>query len=79
MHIILLFILPFFLAFQISNYVIDKNDNSYFTNRVQTIVGSDDESKNTRIRYYSQAISHIVKKPFIGWWYWKLENLFHWV
>ena len=66
MHIILLFIVPFFIAFQVSNYVIDTNDDSYFTNRVQTIVGPDDESKNTRIRYYSQAISHIVKNPLLG-------------
>lgn len=61
-----LYLLPFIIAFQVSTYTIDPDDQSYVSSRISTITSSDDESKNTRIRYYTQSINHILKNPLLG-------------
>ena len=61
-----MYLLPFIIAFQVSTYTIDPDDQSYVSSRISTITSSDDESKNTRIRYYTQSINHILKNPLLG-------------
>ena len=34
--------------------------------RFSSITSENDPSKNTRLRYYTQSISHILKNPFLG-------------
>lgn len=65
-YLSLLYILPCIIAYFISNQLIDANDQGNVASRVATIASLDDESKNTRLRYYSQSISHIKENPFLG-------------
>lgn len=65
-YITLLYILPCALAYLLSTQMIDTKDRGNVSSRVSTIVSTDDESKNTRLRYYSQSISHIKENLFLG-------------
>lgn len=64
--ILTLYFLPLFIAYFISTTSIDSSDQGNVLNRVSTITSADDTSKNTRLRYYSQSLEHLIKNPFLG-------------
>ena len=63
---IFLYILPAIMAYYYANSIIKVDDVGNINTRVSSIVSQNDESKNTRLRYYSQAIEHIGKSPLLG-------------
>jgi O-antigen ligase len=63
---VFLYIIPAIIAYYIANDLIDTNDVGNINDRVSSIVSQNDESKNTRLRYYSQAIKHIGQNPLLG-------------
>ncbi len=75
--IILLYIIPSVIAYILSFQAIDSSTGSV-TSRISTITSTNDTSKNTRLRYYSQSIDHISKNPFLGagignWKIWSIK------
>ena len=64
--IIFLYIVPCIVAYYISNNSIDPGTQGKVTSRVATITSLNDDSKNTRLRYYKQSLSHIIKNPLLG-------------
>tara|TARA_X000000368_G_scaffold153911_1_gene121280 strand:- start:30595 stop:31887 length:1293 start_codon:yes stop_codon:yes gene_type:complete len=77
--LILLYIIPCIMAYSYSSSQIDKDDVGNINTRVSSIVSQNDESKNTRLRYYSQSINHIVKNPILGAGIgnWKILSIFY--
>ncbi len=64
--VIMLYILPCVLAYMISAVMIDSSDQGDVSNRLYSIASTNDDSKNTRLRYYTHLIDHISKNPFLG-------------
>jgi len=64
--ILLYYLLPCILAYSLTTYIIDPSDQGDVTNRISSLVGLEDDSKNTRIRYYSHLSEHIFKNPLLG-------------
>tara|TARA_B110000438_G_C15805342_1_gene647040 strand:+ start:232 stop:1134 length:903 start_codon:yes stop_codon:yes gene_type:complete len=62
----LLFFIPLIAALMISSYSIDSQDQGAVVNRISSITSLDDVSKNTRLRYYEDAVTHTLKNPFLG-------------
>ncbi len=62
----MLYILPCVLAYMISAVMIDSSDQGDVSNRLYSIASTNDDSKNTRLRYYTHLIDHISKNPFLG-------------
>lgn len=62
----LLYIIPCIMVYFYSTSLIDTDDVGNVNARVTSIVSQNDQSKNTRLRYYSQAIDHIAKNPLFG-------------
>lgn len=62
----LLYIIPCIIVYSYSTSLIDADNVGNVNTRVTSIVSQNDESKNTRLRYYSQAIDHIGKNPLLG-------------
>lgn len=65
-YFLFLYFIPLVIALSISNNAIDELDEGNVVNRVSTITSDNDSSKNTRLRYYSQSIDHIIKNPLLG-------------
>ena len=65
-YFLFLYFIPLVIALSISNNAIDDLDEGNLVNRVSTITSDNDSSKNTRLRYYSQSIDHIIKNPLLG-------------
>jgi len=63
---ILLFFVPLVVAFIISNFAVDSNDEGAVVKRFSSITSAEDTSINTRLRYYSHSIEHTLKNPFLG-------------
>ena len=74
--ILLYYLLPCILAYSLTTYIIDPSDQGDVTNRISSLVGLEDDSKNTRIRYYSHLSEHIFKNPLLGSGIGTLENFF---
>ena len=65
--ILLMYLMPCFIAYLLSTNVIASDDQANVTSRVSSIVTStNDSSINTRLRYYSHALNHISKNPLLG-------------
>ena len=64
--ILFLFILPFFLSYYLSTQTISDSDRSNVTSRISSIADSSDESRNIRLRYFTQAIETIAEYPIFG-------------
>lgn len=65
-YFLFLYFIPLIIALSISNNAIDQLDEGNVVNRISTITSVNDSSKNTRLRYYSQSIDHIIKNPLLG-------------
>ena len=65
-YFLFLYLIPLIIALSISNNTIDELDEGNVANRISTITSDNDSSKNTRLRYYSQSIDHIIKNPLLG-------------
>jgi len=65
-YFLFLYFIPLIIALSISNNAIDQLDEGNVVNRISTITSDNDSSKNTRLRYYSQSIDHIIKNPLLG-------------
>jgi O-antigen ligase len=61
-----MYFIPCLLAFFLSTIAIDSSDQGAVVNRISTITSSNDVSKNTRLRYYSHSIEHLLKNPILG-------------
>lgn len=64
--ILLYYILPCILAYSLTTYIIDPSDQGDVTSRISSLTSSEDDSKNTRLRYYSHLSEHIFKNPLLG-------------
>lgn len=65
-RLIVFYFVPLMIAFFMSNSAIKSDDEGAIVNRVSSITSTNDTSKNTRLRYYSHAIQHTLKNPFLG-------------
>lgn len=64
--LILFYIGPCIIAYFLSTAIIDSSDQADVSNRFASIASTNDPSKNTRLRYYSHLIDHIIKNPILG-------------
>tara|TARA_B100000989_G_scaffold297467_1_gene283325 strand:+ start:682 stop:1899 length:1218 start_codon:yes stop_codon:yes gene_type:complete len=64
--ILILYVIPCIIAYFMSVRAIDPGPQGNVASRISTITSTSDVSKNTRLRYYSQSISHIMKNPILG-------------
>tara|TARA_B110001454_G_scaffold149175_1_gene138598 strand:+ start:139 stop:645 length:507 start_codon:yes stop_codon:yes gene_type:complete len=46
--------------------IIDSSNQGDVSNRISSITSLNDDSKNTRVRYYGHLLTHISKNPFLG-------------
>ena len=65
-YILLLYILPCIIAYFMSIKAIDSGIQGNVADRISTISSTNDSSKNTRLRYYMQSLTHISKNPLLG-------------
>ena len=66
-YILLLYILPSIIAYFMSIKAIDPGaQGGNVADRISTISSTNDSSKNTRLRYYMQSLTHISKNPILG-------------
>ena len=66
-YILLLYILPSIIAYFMSIKAIDPGaQGGNVADRISTISSTNDSSKNTRLRYYMQSLTHISKNPLLG-------------
>ena len=63
---LLLFFAPLLIAFIMSNFAIDSNDEGAIVKRFSSITSTEDTSISTRLRYYSHSIEHVLKNPLLG-------------
>ena len=64
--IIFLYLVPCLVAYFMSVKAIDPGPQGNVASRISTITSTNDTSKNTRIRYYTQSLTHIMKNPVLG-------------
>ena len=64
--IILLYLIPCLIAYIMSFKAIDPGPQGNVVSRIATITSTNDSSKNTRLRYYAQSLTHISKNPLLG-------------
>lgn len=77
---LLIFTIPFILNLYINNFQTTNFSNqkgNSITERLETIVSQNDESKNSRFRYWEQSIITALKNPLfgIGIGNWKLKGI----
>ena len=76
--LLLMYLLPCIIAYITSTIAIESSDEGAVANRISTITSTDDVSKNTRLRYYSQSLEHLSKNPILGagignWKIWSIK------
>jgi O-antigen ligase len=76
-HLFFLYLAPLLLAYFISTKTISTTDRAAVTERVSAIVDTDDRSRQTRFRYYKQALETIKESPVfgIGLGNWKIYSI----
>ena len=76
--LLLMYFLPCIIAYFTSTIAIESSDEAAVANRISTITSTNDVSKNTRLRYYSQSLEHLSKNPILGagignWKIWSIK------
>ena len=64
------------LSFVFSTYSLGLDNSAHAVNRINTI-DFEEESTNTRLRYYQYGIEQIIKNPIfgVGLGNWKIESI----
>ena len=63
---IFLLLIPMIISYQLSLSAISSDDAADVSNRIGSITSANDESKNSRIRYFTHAIESILDNPILG-------------
>ena len=64
--LIMFYLIPCIIAYMLSTMIIDSSNQGDVSNRISSITSLNDDSKNTRVRYYGHLLTHISKNPFLG-------------